>query len=483
MQHIKEKNGLKITFVEPMGAYSNVFAQFMTIPMLGPLYLATIAEKAGYNVSILNENVLGRKIKPSELNNVDILCVSCITTTVERGKAIAKEYKKLRKDLGMASRTIIGGIHASMIPDDVINDFDQVFVGEAETKILDVLGGSIRDKIIYGERINLDNVPVPNFRLLKNWEKVKPLPVMTSRGCPFNCTFCSVTEMFGRQYRTKSLERVIEEIKSYETDHFFFVDDHFVLNKNRTKKFLNLLEDNELNLRWSCQIRTEASQDRGLVEQMRSTGCKTVYIGFESINPQSLKEIKKGQTVADIKHSIKVFKDNGINVHGMFMFGSDSDQKEIFRLTSSFCKENGLTSVQYLILTPLPGTVFYRKIEKEGRLLHKNWEFYDALHVVFKPRNFTPAELQQGMIDCFSDFYSYSNALNDALNTFFETFAVLIKKMYRKVHFPSFVSPLVKLFGIRIVRNWIIHNKPYVEYLYRIALNNKMQGTTKPLEK
>ena len=109
--------------------------------------------------------------------------------------------------------------------------------------------------------------------------------------------------------------------------------------------------------------------------------------------------------------------------------------------------------------------------------------FYDALHVVFKPRNFTPAELQQGMIDCFSDFYSYANAFNDALNTFFETFPVLIKKMYRKVHFPSFVSPLVKLFGIRIVRNWIIHNKPYVEYLYRLAINNKIQGTTKPLEK
>jgi radical SAM superfamily enzyme YgiQ (UPF0313 family) len=479
----QKKNSLKVTFIEPMGAYANVFAKFMTIPMLGPLYLATIAEQAGYNVSILNENILGRKIKSFELKDIDILCISCMTTTIERGKTIAREYKKLRNSHNLKSRTIIGGIHASMIPDDVINDFDQVFVGEAETKILDILDGRIRDKIIYGEKTNLDSVPVPNFRLLKNWEKVKPWPIMTSRGCPFNCNFCSVTEMFGRSYRTKSIELVIDEIKSYDTNHLFFADDHFALNKSRTKKMLDLLKSNKINIKWSCQLRTEVSKDQDLVEQMRNTGCKTVYIGFESINPQSLKEMKKGQTVADIKRSIKVFKNNGINVHGMFMFGSDSDKNDIFRLTSTFCKKNALTSVQYLILTPLPGTLFYKKIEKEGRLLHKNWQFYDALHVVHKPRNFTPFELQQGMIDCFSDFYSYANAFNDAINTFFETFPALIKSLYIKVHFPSYFSSLIKFSGKRIVRNWIMHNKPYIDYLYRFALNNKIQGTTKPLEK
>ena len=473
MQQTKVSKSSKVVFVEPMGSYSNVFAQYMTIPMLGPLYLATIAEKAGYDVSILNENILGRKIKPSELKDVDVLCLSCMTATINRGKEISEKYQTLRKSFGLKSRTIIGGIHSSMIPEDVIDDFDQVFVGEAESKILDVLDGRIKDKIIYGERINLDSVPIPNFTLLRGWKKIKSWPIMTSRGCPFNCNFCSVTEMFGRGYRTKSVDRVIEEIKSYNKNLLFFVDDHFVVNKKRTKELLDFLKNTKSNIKWSCQLRTEVSKDRELVAQMRDAGCDTVYVGFESINPKSLQEMEKGQTVADIKRSVKVFRDYSINVHGMFMFGSDSDNKEIFKSTSDFCIESGLSSVQYLILTPLPGTVFYKKIEKEGRLLHKKWEFFDAMHVVFQPKNFSPAELQQGMIDCFSDFYSYTNAFIDAINIFFETSLKLIKSTYKKVYFPSFVPSIIKFAGKRIVKNWIIHNKPYLAYLSIVGLNNK----------
>ena len=162
----------------------------------------------------------------------------------------------------------------------------------------------------------------------------------------------------------------------------------------------------------------------------------------------------------------------------MFMLGSDSDEKEIFRSTSDFCRESGMTSVQYLILTPLPGTVFYRKIEKEGRLLHKNWEFYDALHVVFMPKNLTPAELQQGMIDCFSEFYSYTAAFLDALNMFFETPLVLLKKMHKNVHLPPFSNSLLKIVGKKIVKSWIRYNKPYLIYLKRAALGNRRIGNT-----
>ena len=110
--------------MEPRGSQSNVFDRFMTIPMLGPLYLGTIAEAAGYDVSILNENILGRKVRMDELRDVDILCVSCMTATIERGKEIARAYVKLRRSLGRSSRTIVGGIHASMIPQDVVNDFE-----------------------------------------------------------------------------------------------------------------------------------------------------------------------------------------------------------------------------------------------------------------------------------------------------------------------------------------------------------------------
>jgi len=462
----------KVVFLEPRGSQSNVFDKFMTIPMLGPLYLGTIAEAAGYDVSILNENVLGRKIRMDELRDVDILCVSCMTATIERGKEIARAYTALRKSLGRPSRTIVGGIHASMIPQDVVDDFDQVFVGEAESKILDVLAGTIPDRIIQGQRLDdLDSVPVPNFKLLKNWQRITVYPIMTSRGCPFDCTFCSVTEMFGRGYRIKSVERVIEEVKAYGDKYLFFVDDHFVVNKQRTRAMIDGFNGLGRKQEWSCQLRTEVSRDTALVTAMREAGCRTVYIGFESINPQSLKEMNKGQSVEDIKRSIRVFKQNGIRVHGMFMFGSDSDRKDAFKLTSDFCRKSGIASVQYLALTPLPGTQFYRRMEKEGRLLHKNWQFYDTMHVVFQPRHLTPMELQQGLIDCFSDFYSYTNGIHDAVNLFFETLSTFIRRMYSRAYYPSFIAPLLKMGGKRIVRQWITQNRSYLGYLRDMALN------------
>ena len=464
---------MKVLFVEPRGAFSNVFDKFMTIPLLGPVYLATIAEKAGFEVSIINENIVNRKVAPKELESADILCVSSMTATIIRGKEIAREYRKIRSKAGKKAHSIIGGIHASMIPEDVINDFDQVFVGEAENQIIDLLSGKLKNKVVFGSRIeNLDALPIPNYRLLKDWEKMKVIPVMTSRGCPFNCTFCSVTEMFGRGYRVRSVDKVMEELEPFKDKIIFFADDHFVVNKKRTNEMLDKIKNSNFRGKWSAQLRTEVSKDISLVQKMKNSGCSTVYIGFESINPESLKEMRKSQNVEDIRRSIDIFRKNGIFVHGMFMFGSDSDKKDIFKATSDFCLRSGITSVQYLIITPLPGTEFYRKIEGENRLLHKNWEYYDAMHVVFQPKNLSPRELQQGMIDSFSDFYSYTRGINEALNAVWESAVALFRNIHSRAYFPSFIPVLVKFFGRKIVKNWILYNQGYLNYLRRINGNS-----------
>ena len=462
----KTKNGINVVFIEPLSTLTNVFDKFMSIPMLGPLYLATIADKAGYNVSILNENILRRKVMKEELENVDILCMSCMTATVDRGKIIAEEYKKLRDSLGRESWTIIGGIHASMIPEDVVDHFDQVFIGEAEEKILDLLSGKDRSKIVKGNRIaNLDSTPIPDFKLLKNWQSMRAWPVMTSRGCPYDCTFCSVTAMFGQSYRVKSVERVLEEVNSYDHNWFFFVDDHFIVRKKRTNKILDAFEEQKLKLRWSCQVRTELGRDPDLVKKMRRNGCRSVYVGFESINPKSLEEMNKRQTPEDIRQSIKVFRKSDINIHGMFMFGSDSEDKDIFKSTSDFCRKSGINTVQYMIMTPLPGTVLYKQLEKAGRLLHKKWEYYDAMHVVFQPKNFSTVELQKGMIDCYSDFYSYTNAFNDGLNLLFNALVAMCKRIYSRAYLPSPIPAIMKIAGKHIVKSWVVNNKSYLDYL------------------
>ena len=468
---------MKILFVEPRGAFANVFEKSMSIPMLGPVYLATILGEAGFDVSIINENILNRKISEKELASADILCVSCMTATVNRGKEIAREYKTIRDMYGKRTRSIIGGIHASMLPEDVANDFDQVFVGEAENDIIDVITGVRDEKIVYGSALkNLDDLPIPDFTYLKGWEKMKVVPIMTSRGCPYDCNFCSVTEMFGRGYRTRSIDYVIEEFARHQDKKIFFADDHFVVDKKRAHALLDRLAMYDYSKSWSAQLRTEVSKDEALVRKMKNAGCNMVYIGLESVNQKSLDEIQKKQSVEDIKRSVQVFQDNGIHVHGMFMLGSDSDDKHIFKATSEFCLRSGITSAQYLILTPLPGTALYRRLEKENRILHRNWEYYDAMHVVFNPKNFTPAELQQGMIECFSDFYSYTESMNEAVNAVFDSIAVFFKKLYSRTRFPSLMPALIKLFGHKIVKNWIAHNQNYLAYLNNLEIRRHNLG-------
>ncbi|HEX3019177.1 MAG TPA: radical SAM protein [Chitinispirillaceae bacterium] len=446
-----------ILFIEPMGAPCNIFAKFMNIPLLGIIQLATMAKKAGYNVSILNENILGRHIYPQELKNADILCLSCITATIQRGKEIAKEYHHIRRQNHLNSHAIIGGIHASMLPSDPGSEFNQVVTGEAESVFLTILNGQNKNPLIKGTPLNdLDSIPIPDFSLLKNHEKMTIWPIMTSRGCPYHCNFCSVTKMFGRGYRTQSIERVLDELFQLKKRWIFFVDDNFAALPSRTHTLLDQLLKYRFNQNWSAQVRTDAAKDIQLVKKMYRAGCRIVFIGLESINQASLENMEKKQNTNDIIQSIRIFQNNGIQVHGMFMLGNDPDHKEIFHSTPRFCKENALSYVQYSVLTPLPGTDLYQRFEYQGRLLHKNWSYYDGLHVVFQPKNMSPLELQYGMLNSFKSFYSYSNALNDLIK---------IVKSYSLVPMQSFYPFVMKFLGKSVINQWLKLNKNYLQYL------------------
>jgi radical SAM superfamily enzyme YgiQ (UPF0313 family) len=456
----------RILFIEPAGALSNIFSRFMSIPLLGPVYLATIAKNAGYNVAIFNENVAGRPIRSDELESIDLLCVSCITATVERGKLIAAQYRNARAAAGLLSRVIIGGIHASMLPQDAASHFDQVVIGEAETILLDLIEGSIRDPVVYGERLeDLDVLPFPDYSLMGDFGNRRLRPVMTSRGCPFDCNFCSVTKMFGNDYRAQSPQRVLSEIIRLPPGTVFFADDNFAVDMKRSTEIVDLMIARGFRNKWTAQVRTNVTHKPEFVAKMKKAGCKVVYVGFESINPQTLKDMNKAQTVEDIKRSIRVFHDNGINVHGMFILGNDADSREMFGTTARFSKETALDFVQYSVLTPLPGTEVFDKLTQEGRLLHRDWSYYDGLHVTFAPKQMTAHELQHGMLECFRDFYSYTNGIHDALDALATGAKAAFQTLYKQVYLRSLYPSFIRFAGKNMVRQWTKENRNYLSYL------------------
>jgi len=192
---------------------------------------------------------------------------------------------------------------------------------------------------------------------------------------------------------------------------YFFYDDNFAANIERAKVLLEKMIKMKFRGTWSTQVRIDVYKDKELLELMKRSNCSMLYIGFESINPETLKFYKKGITPEQIKEGIEVIHKYNIKVHGMFVIGADTDTRESIFATLDFSKKMKIDSVQFLILTPVPGSRLFQEFLKDGRIFTTNWDYYDGHHVVFYPQNMSPLELQKLAFKLFEGFYSYKTAL------------------------------------------------------------------------
>jgi radical SAM superfamily enzyme YgiQ (UPF0313 family) len=404
-----------IAFIEPAGNVSNVFENYMRLPLIGTLYLGTILHNKGYDVRIYNENIMPSPIDPFDIK-ADIYCISALTVSANRGKLLAHEFKRIYPE----ARVIIGGIHASLSPETFDGVADQVVCGEAETVIEDVIERRITDYTVQGRPVeNLDDLPLVNYGLLENYKSMDIIPVMTSRGCPFDCNFCTVTKIFGRKFRMQTPGRVVSEIKNafrfFRSRTIFFYDDNFTANRTRVEELCRLFDQEQLNIGWVTQVRSDIAREPELLRRMAQTGCRFFFIGFESISDETLKAMHKSQTREDIEKAISVIRANGINIHGMFIFGDDNDTPATIRATVDFAVRQHIDTVQFMILTPFPGTSYYGDIVSRGRLIHKRWDYYNAMYIVFRPAAMSASRLQQETIKAYERFYSFRRLAVDAL--------------------------------------------------------------------
>ena len=431
---------MKIALVEPKTQFYNVYSMVQKhVPLMGPLYLGTMLKEQGHDVTIYNENIT--KLRPTDLQDVDVLGISILSTTAPRGYEIAEKFR----DLNPKGRIIIGGSHATFLPDEAGRYADHVVLGEGESVICDLVkyGG---DKIVQGSPVeHLDDLPFPDLSLVRGGSVRYCTPVSTSRGCPHNCTFCSVTPMFGRKYRFRSTDSVIEELSRFKHKHIFFYDDSFASNKERTKDLLNKMIQHGITPPWSTQVRADdVAADEDLVQLMAQANCRRLFIGFESVNEDMLKKYDKKQTLEDITRCIDLLHKYKIKIHGMFISDGYSD----------IYNELGLDSLQISVLIPLVGSKLYRTIEEAGTFLSdkvpRDWALFDGAHVVHWPDNLSPYDMQKQTMQSYSSFYSRMN---------------IAKLMLRG----EFRDGVIRVIGYRIVHKWERQNKDFMANLKQIS--------------
>jgi radical SAM superfamily enzyme YgiQ (UPF0313 family) len=444
---------MKIRLIEPKPAGINVFDRAL-LPRLGLPLIGRILADQGHDVRIYVETLA--PVDWADALSADLVGFSATTTTAP----IAFGQAAPLRQAGIP--TVIGGSHVTFLPDEALDHCDYVVRGEGQVTILelvdalrgrralaDIAGLSYRagnTKVHNPDRpacspAEYQALPAPDLSLIVGHQRMTNIPIMTQWGCPFNCDFCSVVTMFGRRVRARPVTDVLDELEGYRgRGAIFFYDDNFVVDRRRTVELLQGMIDRGLTPNWSAQVRAEMiyrdkrtkQLDTELLELMRRSGCKMVYCGFESASPETLKLYNKQQEVKDIETSISAFHAYGIQVHGMFVLGSDADDAESIGQTVDFAIENEIDTVQFLMLTPCPGTSFWDRMTATGRVLNRDWVLYDGHHCVIQPGKMTPYELQRASYQAMARFYSSQRAIGQMARNIVRNLPFLLTLAWRE---------------------------------------------------
>jgi radical SAM superfamily enzyme YgiQ (UPF0313 family) len=394
-----------------------------------------------FEVKIIDENV-----EPINFDeDVDLVGISLLTPTATRGYEIAREFRS------RGVPVVLGGVHPSLCPDEAREHCDALVIGEAEglwPQLLEDFEKGELKKIYQSElKPDMKNLPTPRRELVNHDKYVNVPKVEVSRGCPFNCSFCSTTEFFGRRMRYRPVKDVIDELKELDVNFVFFTDNNIVGNPKYAKELFKALIP--LKIKWIGQGSLNVAKDRELLNLACQSGCVGLLIGFESLSAKALSAMGKVvNKVEEYKVAIKRLHKERIGIIGCFVFGFDEEDTSAFKRTVDFVKKLNIEVPQFTLLTPYPGTLLRKKMEKASRILHNQWEQYDVNHVVFQPLRMKVEELRAGYDRSCRKVYSYCSIMKRLarslvqLKSFYKIIVFWqINLVYRRLYLASAEKP------------------------------------------
>jgi radical SAM superfamily enzyme YgiQ (UPF0313 family) len=306
---------------------------------------------------------------------------------------------------------VMGGIHPTSCPDDVLPHADAVAVGEGEElwpEILrDAAAGRLR-RLYRAERpADLARSPVPRWELIGGKNYLFTNTLCVSRGCPWRCGFCyQSAPAFRSGWRMKPTASILAEVESLGTGHVMFVDDNLLGRPRETRRMLEAIRP--LGLVWQGAVSADVGGHEDLLDLMAASGCRSLFIGFETVNPESLAECGKSQNrIETYERTIAAIHARGIMVNASIVFGFDADRPDVFRRTVDWLAAQRVETMTAHILTPYPGTPLHARLLADGRIVDFDLRHYNTSRAVFRPRHMSPDELEAGYRGAYESFYSF----------------------------------------------------------------------------
>lgn len=403
---------MKVKFILPsLTEAESPFWRPIKYSLFPPIGLATLAAYLDSNDEI---EIIDQHVERLTLDDhPDLVAIEVYITNALRSYRIADHYRS------KGVFVILGGLHVTTLPEEASQHADAIFTGPAEESFPRFLA-DFREKVpkkrYFSKHRSLENVPPIRRDLIKKEKYLVPNSIVVSRGCPHHCDFCYKDSFFkgGRSFYTQRLDSALAEIDRLPGKHLYFLDDHLFGNPMFSRNLF--LEMQGMGRIFQGAATVDSILQGDIIETAAEAGLRSIFVGFETLNPDNLKQGNKGHNLnRDYRRAIQRLHDLGVMINGSFVFGLDGDSPDVFRRTVEWAIEMGITTSTFHIATPYPGTGFHQKMKSAGRILTDDWNLYDTRHATFSPKRMSADELTNGYHKAYHDFYQWKSVVRSSL--------------------------------------------------------------------